>query len=439
MNSLIYIYFSIVILSTYLIVLLRQSKYRLVLPSTINTSVWLITTLLILCQLKGFLVSKTLPDSAFIYSSQFILAISISSVIGFTIAHAFSDSSISDKELTLVDYEVIDNVLQKFKWIPYLCGIVGVTLFVFIITTIGSFDAFSDYRIMAISMKRVGYAAIAQRLSGHISILGSFYLMLLGYKYGQTGIDMKKFFLTVFLCSTINMSIGGRVWLMSSTLPFLSTYIFSYKYSDFNIDIKRNDLKKLAIIILVFTVLFSILGTLRNTTLHHNFWDKFLYFTDGSRMTNMVMMQYPENTYELEYGKATMLQGIVSSPMINNFAKSISDNIGLSVTVKSIMPNLYYDFGILGGAIFWGILCLVIEYCCIRMKYNNTVFGIILFGQLSILLFQSPVGNVFSLNLPSFEWLLIIYLFRKRLFGNCIDEELNLTNNPNCDNQSDYI
>lgn len=421
MNSLDYTLLSIVILALYLIVLLRQYQYRLLLPSVINTSVWLITSLLIICQVKGVLVSATVPDNAFFYSSQFILAISITSIIGFSIAHASVDSYILEREVILVNYEEIDHVLQKFKWIPYLCGIVGIVLFVFIFTTIGSIEAFSDYRVMAISMKRVGFAAIAQRISGHINILGSFYLMLMGYRYGQTGINMKKFFLTVFLCSTINMSIGGRVWIMASTLPFLTTYILSYKYSDINNEVKRNDLKKLCIIILVFVSLFSILGTLRDSAIQHNFWDKFLYFTDGSRMTNMVMKQYPEGTYDLEYGKATLLQGVIPSHMANNFARSISDNIGLSVTVKSIMPNLYYDFGIFGGALFWGILCLLIEYLCIRMQYNSTVFGIIMFGQLSTLFFQSPVGNVFSLNLPSFEWLMIIYLFRKRLFGNCIN------------------
>ena len=138
-------------------------------------------------------------------------------------------------------------------------------------------------------------------------------------------------------------------------------------------------------------------------------------------MTNMVLEQYPEDCYNYEYGKSTLAQAFILSPMGQKFSKSISHDLGLSVTVKSIMPYLYYDFGFCGGALFWGLLCFFIEYVCIRLKYNCTVIGILLFGQLSFLLFQSPVGHIFAVYTPVFEWLIILYVFRKKLFRDCLD------------------
>ena len=102
--------------------------------------------------------------------------------------------------------------------------------------------------------------------------------------------------------------------------------------------------------------------------------------------------------------------------MVGRFANSIADDIGLSVTVKSIMPNLYYDFGLIGGAVFWGIICFLGEICCIRLKYSLHIIGLFLYGTLSTMFFQAPVGNVFALYTPTFEWIFLLYIFRKQIF-----------------------
>ena len=422
MESLDYCYWALGITAVYLTFLLMQKRYRLLLPSIIHTFIWLITILLIIFQLKGLFVSNQVSNNVFNFSSEFICILMLTSVIGFTMAHIATARAETKLKVQLIDIETIDRILGKFKWIPYFCGIIGILLFIFLIVTIGNIDSFSDYRILALSTERVGYAAIAQRISGHINILGNFYLMLLGYKYGQTGIDIRGFFKYVLLCSFINISIGGRVWILTSTLPFLVTFFFSRKYSSLDVGLRKKDIMHITVIVLIFSSLFSVIAQLRNKSDNHGtYMDKFLYLTDGSRMTNMVLEQYPEDCYNYEYGKSTLAQAFILSPMSQKFSKSISHDLGLSVTVKSIMPYLYYDFGFCGGALFWGLLCFFIEYVCIRLKYNCTVIGILLFGQLSFLLFQSPVGHIFAVYTPVFEWLIILYVFRKKLFRDCLD------------------
>lgn len=416
MDSLSYCYWTLGITVIYLFFLLIQKRYRLLLPSVIHTFMWMITAVLIICQLKGFGVSKNTPDAIFCYSTPFICALIVASVIGFSLAHITTANIESVASVKLVDTESLNNVLNKFRWIPYTCGIVGIVLTFYFVSTIGSIDSLHDYRINAIMTKRVGYAAIVQRISGHINILGGFYLMILGYKQGKTGINLGEFIKYVLLCSAINLSIGGRVWLLTSSLPFLIAYFYSRKYAIIDSEIKRKDKKYLLIIVVTFISLFSIIGMMRSVSYNNNFLDKFLYLTDGSRMTNLVLSQYPEGSYSYEYGASTLAQSFIPSEMTLKFAESISYDIGLSVTVKSVMPYLYYDFGFWGGAVFWCLICFFIEYICIRLKYRQSILSILVLCQLSGLLFQAPVGHIFNTNIPAFEWLIIIYIFRNKLF-----------------------
>lgn len=393
-----------------------KKEYRLVLPSTSFCAMWLITCILVIFQIKGILVENVSSINNFALVAPFTFYLSIACVFGFSIAHRLSASENFQGYDNVIDVGLLEYYLYRFKWIPYLCGITGFSLLVFLITAIGSVESFSDYRILALYTERVGYAAIAQRISGHINILGLFYLMIYGYVCGKKGINIKQFLWIVFLCSLINISIGGRVWILTSLLPFFTTYILSIKNNSSEIDIKSST-RTLFIILIIFISLFSIMGIMRGDGDGQRFVDKFLYLTDGSRMTNLMLGYYPEDSYNLEYGKSTLLGQFIDSPMRAKFAERISDDIGLSVTVKSILPNLYYDFGIYGGAIFMGLLCFFLERICIYFRYTNSVLGLICYGTIAGFLVQSPVGNVFSLYTPTFEWIIIICVFKQWIFN----------------------
>lgn len=256
MDSFIYYYWAFAINFIYFVWLIIQRKYRFFLPSTISSFIWTITTLLVILHLNGFLGKDSLSPNAMNHVSRFTCYLSIASVIGFSLSHLFTDKYESFVRLRPINIVDIEQLLQYFKWIPYLCGIVGLTLVVFLITSIGDISSFSDYRVLAIQTERVGYAALAQRISGHINILGGFYLILLGYKSGKSGIHVKEFLLYSLLCSAINMSIGGRVWILTSLLPFFTTYILSRKSSQRNKRQNAQDLKKLISILSIF-IFFS--------------------------------------------------------------------------------------------------------------------------------------------------------------------------------------
>lgn len=414
----IFTYWTFAMCLTFLFFMLGTKRYRLLLPSTLHSIAWGITALVMIFQIKRIFVSSNFSEQTFSLSAKYMCYIIASSIVGFTCAHVFTENrKLAGTEQ--IDISVLDVILKRFRWIPYLCALIGILLFAFIFSTIGNVDTFSDYRSVALTVKRVGYMAVIQRISGHVNILGSFYLMLLGYKMGQKGIDIKEFVFNVLLCSLINMSIGGRVWILNSTLPFFVTFFLSRYNTDLTASTHQSDAKKILGIVVSLACLFSVIGLLRDDSAESKtFVDKFQYFSDGMRMTNMVLKQYPVGSYELEYGKSEFLSSWLESPMEKRFDKSISYDIGLSVTVKSSLPFLYYDFGFWGGILVWGVVCFLLEYICIRLISVRKIMGILLFGQLSCFLFQSPVFPVFSLNLPSLEWILLLYIFRRHVFGN---------------------
>lgn len=414
--SLLYGYWTLGMSVVYIFFLISQKKYRLLLPSIIHTGIWGATSLVMIFQIKGLFISQAENESVFSLSSKYMCFIVLSSIIGFTLAHIASQNIRNNKNLC-EEESSIELILKKFQWIPYLCAITGGVLFIYIISSIGNFSTFSDYRVLSITLERVGYISIVQRISGHVVILGSFYLMLLGYKMGKDGLNMRKFITNALLCSMVNIIIGGRLWLVTSTLPFLITFIFSRSCANVNDDVKRKDKRNIFYIVLGVIILFSVLGILRTDIGNTKLMDKLLYLTDGLRMTNMALKQYPPDSYNLEYGRSEFLTAWFNSPMADNFNKSLAHDVGLSVTVKSSLPYLYFDFGFIGGIVMWGIYCFLIEYACMRLRYTKTIFGILLFGQLSFLLFYSPIFPIFTTNFPAFEWLLLLFIFRKYILG----------------------
>lgn len=419
--ALTFAYWTVAICFIYLFFLLTQNRYRLLTPSIIHTFAWGITALIMIMQIKGiFMNSSIVNENSFALSSEYMCYIVISSIIGFIIAHYVTQYKIQSSTES-IDIEVVDQILHRFRWIPYLCAVIGISLLIFLISVMGDIETFSNYREIALSTKKTGIMAIIQRVSGHANIWGTFYLMLLGYRMGQEGLELKRFAITVILCSLINMSIGGRVWILSSTLPFFITFFLSRHFTE--VDSIRNRADKITILYIVISLvsIFSILGVLRNDTAKsQTFMDKLCYFTDGMRMTNMVLSQYPAGSYDLEYGRSEFLYLWLGSPMADRFNESISHNMGLSVTVKSSLPFLYYDFGFIGGIIMWGIYCFILEYLCTQLNPSKTIVRLLLFGILSQMLFLSPIFPIFSLYIPSLEWILLIYLFRKQIFRNIV-------------------
>lgn len=415
-----YILATIIISALYLWRLLSQERFRLVIPSVVACFTWLVSSSIMYCEIHGWILGQMLPLHKYAEVAPFIFGMNLCSIITFSIVHVFvcrKDPSICIENGSTMD--MCDEFLTHFRWILWICVIVGLLLVIFFLSLGLNINSFSEYRIMAITVEKVGYAALAKRIGGHIGILGAFYLNILGYKHSQGNIDLKELLKCILMYSSVNLAIGGRVWIIASTLPYITGYFLGYSYAKYltNEYTKRN-LKLLGIGLLIGITFFSVMGIMRSDNEYKgNYFEKFLYYTDGPKMANLVMKTFPDGTYPLEYGQANFMQFIKTSDMTEKFNNSIKDNIGLSVTVRSTIPALYYDYGFWGGIIMWGVLCGILELLCLNLQMKGTFFSIILFCTLAVIPFQSPVGSVFVLAMPSFEWIVLMWLTRKYIFS----------------------
>ena len=414
------LYWIISICTVYLIILLANGRYRLLLPSTVHTFTWLVCAVLMLSEVKGWIRAEPLPVSKYEYVCPYMLGMIVASVIAFIIAHQVTipkEIALRSKPAKLLTVDQLNMFLKRFFWIPVLCLVVGLVMTYFFFS-LGGFDTFADYRIMAVSVEKVGYAAIAKRLSGHVSILGLFYMIIVGYKQGISGINLKEFLKYLIMIGAVNMSIGGRLWLLTTLLPYLSGILLAHSMREDHISLSKS-MSKLFLIGIILVSLFSILGRLRSSDEYNKqttIFSKFLYYTDGPKMANMVLKQYPPGSFELEYGKSTFLGNWIKSPMQERFANSIKYDRGLSVTVKSLIPNQYYDFGYWGGIVMWGVFCFILEMACLNLRFKNNFLSIILFGALSLILFQAPIGNIMFTIVSTLEWLILISFLSEWIF-----------------------
>ncbi len=417
MTTLEYFISTAIICIVYLLLLLNKRKYKLFLPCTIHTFTWLVVCLLIIATITGYFGEYN-PNGDAVYTydyvAPFIFGIVISSIFGFSVAHHIrtnKQSSVTDSQVIL---KRIDFLLNKYHWILYVCLALGVLQTAFILSAVG-FNNLGDYRVAAVTLERTGYGAISQQFSGHATILGCFYFALLAYKHAHDGINIKRFLLDALLLSSTNLAIAGRVWIITVILDYIIVYI--WQLNIINKKFFNRDFKKLAIIFALLLGCFSIMGSIRNggSIEEGGFLKKFLYYTDGSRITNMTLAQIPEGSFTPELGKCEFLTKWIDSPNLKKFDEMKSVDIGIQVTVSSSLPYLYLDYGFWGGILMWGVFCCLIEWGALSMKYTNSILGIFFFLELSKLLYQSPIGAVFQMEIPVVEWLIILYVFRKHL------------------------
>lgn len=310
---------SIAICVSYLIYLFSRQKYRLLIPSTIHTLTWLMVVVLVHFTIKGGIGNYNSASPLLSYNNvaPFILGIIISSIIGFSLSHLFfpyvpsyNSNDINDNHL-----EYIDSLLKKYHWILYLNLFLGLLQIIFLISVAG-WNNLGDYRMAAVTVERTGIGKIASMFSGHAMFLGIFYISLLGYKQSHTGIELKVFLRDVFMLSFTNIAIAGRAWIIMTFLPYF--IVFFWQQNQQGNKFFSKDVKTLAYIFLIAISAFSVIGLLRSSDAksdEHGFFDKFLYYTDGTRITNNIIQKYPDGSFEYEYGQSEFLYRWIGSPM----------------------------------------------------------------------------------------------------------------------------
>lgn len=292
---------------------------------------------------------------------------------------------------------------------------------VYLIVVVG-FNSLGDYRVAALSVDRTPIIKIIRTIGGHAGILGFFYLALYGYKQAVKGIDIWQLILYIIMYGMNNIAIAGRAWISMSFVPYIIGFFIGHRSRKQKwADLLHKGLKNLLVLGVTLVGIFILVASIRNVnnsidTDEGSPIEKLLYWTDGSRVANIVMKMYPDGTFPLEYGQCEFLTKWIPSPMKTKYYSAISDNIGLTVTVPSTIPALYFDFGYAGGIVMWGIFCFFIELLFLNVVRRNNILCFFVAVLLTRMMYQAPFGEIFGMSISTVEWLIILYVFRDRLF-----------------------
>lgn len=413
-----FITLNIILNSGYLLFTLSQRRYRLLLPSVISSFTWLIASILMMCETSGAL--KPSFPIHYDYAAPFIFYMGVSSVIAFSIAHFAARINDKSSQSALIPTDVLNQLVVKFRWVLYVVAVCALCILL-TLYSIGGFSSYGTYRELAVTTEFSGLAGLAIRISNHLSLVGAFYLIILGMKQARTGLQIKELSICIILYGAANIAIAGRGWIVAASLPFINGFILErYRLNRFlrKPMVKIKPVKVISFFVML-GVLFSILGEARSdmagATKDSSFFQKFLYYTDGLHMSDIILRKYKPGSFEHELGNNTVFLHN-ESKMAKRF--NAETNNRYKVVVKSVIPPLYYDFGYEGGILFWGMLCFVLEFICLRNRYTKNLIGCLLFCSLSYILYQAPIGNVIRMSIPMLEWLLIIFIFRKYVFRN---------------------
>lgn len=412
-----YITLSILLNTLYLLITLSKRKYQLLLPSIASTVTWLVASILMMCETSGLL--KTSFSTHYDKVAPFVLYMGLSSIFAFIVAHFAARINYKITDSPIIPTDIINQLVQKFRWVLYVVAACAITILVSLYS-IGGFSSFGDYRMLAVTTKFGGLASLAIRISNHLSFVGAFYLMIVGIKQARTGFKIKELLVCIFLYGAANIATAGRAWIVAASLPFINGFLlerYRLYYFAKKTMVKINPMKAIAIFVMILS-LFSVLGEARSdmagAAKDSSFFQKFLYYTDGLHMSEIILNKYKPGSFDYEFGENTIFpEG--KNTMAKRF--NAETNEQYKVVVKSVIPSLYYDYGYEGGLVFWGILCFLLEYVCIRIRFTKQLVGCLLFCSLSAILFQAPIGNVIIMSIPMLEWLLIIFVFRKFIFS----------------------
>ncbi len=417
MDAIEFITLSILLNGGFFLFSLAQRRYQLLLPSVISSFTWLIASVLMMCEVTGVL--KTSFSKHYDFAAPFIFYMGVASIIAFSLARFIAGFKKEKTQSPLIPTEILNTLVKKFRWVLYVVAVCAVCILI-ALYSIGGFSSYGAYRMLAVATEFGGLAGLAVRVSNHLSLIGAFYLMILGMKQARTGIQIKELLICIILYGAANIATAGRGWIIAASLPFINGFVlerYRLKHYAKKSMVPIKWFKAIAFFVILISM-FSVLGNARSdmpgASKDSSFFQRFLYYTDGIHMAEITLKKYKPGTFDYELGQNTLFQ-YGESKMAKRFNSETDGRY--KVIVKSIIPPMYYDYGYEGAIVFWGALCFALEYVCLRLRFSRKLIGSLLFCSLSGMLYQAPIGNIIKMSIPMLEWLLLIFLFRKIIFS----------------------
>ena len=384
-------------------------RNKLLLPSVVFCIMWGIAFMLCGLIQSDYIFADVKQRFNFVYVNQYCLYFAISSIVGFKIAHLRKHTFFYD----CISACNLREILDKYRWIMYITFLIGIIcIFLFIIHF--GITSYSQYRLVFVTTEKPPLLSFIFRIGNYSVLLASIYVLLLGLYHGKTKVDNKELITNFILFSTPLMSTGGRLFIFYFFVYYLSSFSIG-RYSEVDKSfISKEEMNKLIPFFALLFSLVSFLAILRtegeqsNSKASH----KYLYFTDGIRTTDFCIKKF-EGNLSYEYGKNSFFPK--GGDNMKRFRKYMSGG-PLGATVYSILVPLYLDFGMVLSLFVWCFIAFIIEWIALLMIHNITIINFVIYLLLTKIMYESVIFNCLSQNYYFIQLIVLLYIFRKRIF-----------------------
>lgn len=375
-------------------------------------------------------VNPLVPVSEFKYHylDSYILYFTAASLLGFSLAH----KKYAKKDINLnFSIEHIENILLKYRWIMWLNFLGGILRFIAMISLVGfDFSNVIDYRVAANSMMLTshgGFAGWVFRLTAYINMLAIMYVALSGFIAGIGMLKMKDVLYIFILYAPVQMATGGRLFILYFLIFYFGSFLMARgiainsEHRKWLESAEKRIIINMMIIMLPMVVAISLArgkGGVQNISSYEgSYLDPFTYICDGTMVADKCISFYGGgDKLEPSYGATTF---IGDSQASRNFIRYKHFTVFGSCVISVIVP-LFMDYGYWGSIIIWALLAFLIESTAIKNLNRLTLIRFIVFIFLLKMMYESVIANPFANNIAYLELIVLIYIFRKLIFG--VDE-----------------
>lgn len=397
-------------------------KNKILYPSIMFSVMWGVACVYTGAILNGYGENLFLKEYyKYQYMDSYIVLFTIASLLGFMLAHLFTDRYSGNVNLAM-SHTFMDNILKKYKWVMWLNFFGGLLRIVAAVTTFG-FDSVIDYRMAANALMMASsftFVGIVFRITAYTQMLANVYLALYGLKTGFGQLDMRKTVGMFILFAPTQMATGGRLFILYFILYFFGTFILARGLKireDGGRLFERNEKCVLVCATAFFFFLVAIIPMLRAGGVNkdnESALEKFAYITEGVLSTEQLMQVIPPASVQPEYGMASLGSLSKQHKKYLLFLLGTKNSSG----VKSFLVPLYLDFGYYGSAIVLFLLAFLIEFLAIRCLSRLTVIRLCVLVVLLKMVYESIISPIIATNFPHFELIVLFAIFYRSLFGN---------------------
>lgn len=394
----------------------------ILLPSTIFAFMWMMTSLGI------FLVSFNLIDNNFpmkmsptlikIGEYQFnILLICFCAFICARIkmlGHPFFRL-----EQLAHSYEV-GYIVKHFRWILYLFCFLGLLRLYIVVSTVG-FDMSAMRQYYLDSRKNFSALDINLiRYSQYVLQLAVFYVCILGVNAAIRGINLRKILIDFLLFMPYQFSFGGRLYILSFFVPFLVSYMAIRLVSFKSFIRDRKAIKRLAILIILPLSLIVIMQALKlnrtsgDLSREKNVSELFYTSTSYIHMVSLWKELPSEDRLSLGFGRNISPWLTSESPIYTDIMQKWQRHWNPAVvSVPSMIPGMYLDFGTVGSYIIYFIIFYYIELIAMKSMIRFSFRKFVVYILMCMFAFNTATSSMSDNFRLTFVGLLFIYLFTR--------------------------